>query len=216
MPEVRPSESTAIVRVDQIMDAPGAPIDLVGREITVKLATPASVKPNDKIEFFTKGWLVGNSLAVIEVGRAAPPQNLPAALRQIEATHRKIADDSLQHELTNAAAVVCGTVVAVRPSRIPHLPRQHDPEWYEAEIIVRSVAKGPLTRRTVTVLFPNNNDPMWHKSPKFAEGQTGVWLLHRNQSSLPAVKDQLTALNPLDFQDQTQLEHLRALIKTNK
>jgi len=50
------------------MDAPGAPIDLVGREITVKLATPASVKPNDKIEFFTKGWLVGNSLAVIEVG----------------------------------------------------------------------------------------------------------------------------------------------------
>jgi len=57
---------------------------------------------------------------------------------------------------------------------------------------------------------------MWHKSPKFAEGQTGVWLLHRNQSSLPAVKDQLTALNPLDFQDQTQLEHLRALIKTNK
>jgi len=216
MPEVRPSESTAIVRVDQIMDSPGVPVDLVGQEITVKLATPASVSPNDRIEFFTKGWLVGSSLAVIEVGRTAPPQSPPDELLQIKSTHRKMADESLQNELANAVVVVYGTVLAVRPWKAPHLLTQHDPEWYEAEIIVRPVAKGPSNRRKLTVLFPNNNDRVWHRSPKFSKGQTGIWLLHRDQSGSPAGKDQLTALNPLDFQDQTQLERVRAMIKANK
>jgi len=36
------SDSTAVVRVDEIVEAPGAPPDLKGQEITVKLATAGS------------------------------------------------------------------------------------------------------------------------------------------------------------------------------
>ncbi|MGA2373691.1 MAG: hypothetical protein ABSG11_23785 [Candidatus Korobacteraceae bacterium] len=55
---------------------------------------------------------------------------------------------------------------------------------------------------------------MWHNSPKFHEGQQGIWLLHVNQVRLPGVQDQYTTLRPLDFQSEAQLERIRRLLNS--
>lgn len=216
MPEVRASDSTAVVRVDQIIEAPGATPDLAGQEITVQLSAAGSVKPNQRMTFFTRGWLAGNSLAVIEVGRSADAQSPAGVREQVQATRRKAAEEALQREIASAEAVVAGTVASVRPANTPHLGSEHDPNWYQAEITVGSVAKGHIDGHSVTVLFPNSDDVMWQSAPKFQTGEQGVWLLHRNQMALPGIKDRYTVLNALDFQDQGQLERIRSLLKASK
>lgn len=70
MPEVKASDSTAVVRVDEVIEALGTPPDLPGKEITVQLAPPGSVSAGQEYTFFTKGWLMGEGMAVIEI---APP-----------------------------------------------------------------------------------------------------------------------------------------------
>jgi hypothetical protein len=216
LPEVPASDSTAVVRVDEIVEAPGAPPDLAGQEITVQLARAGSAKEGEKATFFTRGWLLGESLAVIEVGREAA-EGGGQAREQIQATRAKMGDEALQEEIASAETIVAGTVAGVRPASIRHIGSEHDPDWYEAEIGVESVEKGHLTGKTVVVLYPNSNDVMWQSAPKFKAGQQGVWLLHRDQAKLPGVKEQqYTALKPLDFQETGQLERIRALSKKTK
>jgi hypothetical protein len=217
MPEEVPaSDSTAIVRVDEIIEAPGAPPDLAGQEITVQLAAHGSVQEGEKATFFTRGWLVGNSLAVIEVGRPAGALSSSQAREQTQSTRRKEADEALQEEIASAEAIVAGTVTSVRPASIRHIGSEHDPDWHEAEIRIESVEKGHLTGHTIVVLFPNSDDVMWQSAPKFKQGQQGIWLLHRNQTKFLGIKDQYTALKPLNFQDRGELERIRTLRKSSK
>ncbi len=213
MSEVQASDSTAVVRVDEIVEAPGAPPDLNGQEITVKLATAGSVKAGEQATFYTKGWLLGESMAVIELSHTPTS---PQAHEQVESTRRKAADEALKGEITSAEAIVAGTVAGVKPSSIRHIGSEHDPDFYEAEITVDSVVKGKVTGHSVVVLFPNSDDMMWQGSPKFKQGQQGVWLLHRNQTKMPGVKDQYTVLNPLDYQERGELERIRSLSKAAK
>lgn len=213
MPTVPANESTAVVRVDQIIDAPGAPPDLAGKTITVKLLQPNSVKAGEQLTFFTKGWLMGNSMAVIEVGRSASAQTIRD---QVQNTRGLVADEALQKQMATAEAIVQGTVTSVRPAPIPHLATEHDPDWYEAHIEVESVIRGRLPGREVTLLFPHSDDVMWKRSPKFTQGQRGIWILHRNQARLPGIENRYTALDPLDFRPAEELDRVQRLSKSEK
>jgi hypothetical protein len=213
MSEVPATESTAVVRIDEVIEAPGAPAGLLRQEITVQLSQTGLLKAGDQATFFTRGWLLGNSMAVIELGHAVD-QSVQQTGEQVQATRQKTADEALQAEIASAESIVAGTVASVRPSHIPHIGSEHDPDWYEAEITVSSVVKGHLPSHTVTVLFPHSDDPMWQGAPKFKEGQQGIWLLHRNQMNLPGIKDQYTVLNTLDFQTMENLERIRKLVKS--
>jgi hypothetical protein len=213
MSEIPASDATAVVRVDEIVEAPGAPPDLKGQVITVKLSAAGSVKEGQQATFFTKGWLLGESLAVIELGHTATSAQVR---EQVQTTRQKAADEALKEEITSAEAVVAGTVASVKPSSIRHIGSEHDPDFYEAEITVDSVLKGKVTGHAVVVLFPNSDDVMWQSAPKFKPRQQGIWLLHRNQTNVPGVKDQYTALKPLDFQPPGELERIRSLSKAAK
>ena len=68
MKSVKASEATAVVRLDKLIEAPGAPPDLAGKSITVQVRQPSSLRVGQQATFFTKGWLLGNSMAVIEMG----------------------------------------------------------------------------------------------------------------------------------------------------
>jgi len=60
---------------------------------------------------------------------------------------------------------------------------------------------------------------MWIDSPKFKPGDTGVWILQRNQQEKGFPKMRvagLTALDPLDFQPSAALPHLRELVAGQK
>jgi hypothetical protein len=215
MPAVRASESTAVVRVDEVIDGPGAPPDLVGKQITVQLREPRSMKAGEQAVFFTKGWLLGNSMAVVEVGRQ-PASAAVTAREQVKETRQKIADEHLQVELETAEAVVVGKVISVHPSQIPHLGSEHDPDWYVAQIEVERVLQGDLRDRELTLLFAHSDDVQWHNSPKYKEGQTGIFLLHRNQARLPGIENQFTTLKPLDFRSPEELNRVERLIKAGR
>jgi hypothetical protein len=215
MKSVKASDATAVVRLDKLIEAPGAPPDLAGKSITVQLRQPGSLRVGQQATFFTKGWLLGNSMAVIEMGHSLEMQ-APSVQEQVSAVHQQMADEKLQSEMATAVAIVSGTVRAVHPAKIRHIGSEHDPDWYEAEIAVSGTLKGHIGRDTVTLLFPQSDDVMWHNSPKFKEGEQGIWLLHRNQTRLPGVEDQYTALRPLDFQPQNQLERVQRLLKSTQ
>jgi hypothetical protein len=56
---------------------------------------------------------------------------------------------------------------------------------------------------------------MWIDSPKFEAGQSGIWILQRKQKERgwPLMREPgLTALDPLDFQPQSQLDRVRELL----
>jgi hypothetical protein len=213
MPAVKAGPSTAVVRVDQIIEGPGAPPDLVGRGITVQLLEPGAVKVGSQAVFFTRGWLLGNSIAVIEVGSSVAPTEASRVAALVKSTRQTMADERLQQELATADAVVLGKVNSVGPATIPHLRTEHDPDWYEARILVESVLKGQVRGREVTVLFANSQDPQWYDSPKFREGQQGIWVLHRNQLRLPGIENQYTIVRSLDFQSREEIGRVERLAK---
>jgi hypothetical protein len=214
MKSARASETTVVVRVNKVIEAPGAPPDLPGKSITVQILHPGSFRVGEQATFFTKGWLLGNSMAVIEVGHLLQAQGAAASVQQAVGTaHQQMADEQLQNEVSTSDAIVSGTVRAVHPAKVAHIGSEHDPDWYEAEIAVTTPLRGKTASETVTVLFPHSDDVMWHNSPKFKEGERGVWLLHRNQVRLPGIEDQYTALRALDFQQQNQIERVQRLLK---
>jgi hypothetical protein len=217
MAPVKANSQTAIVRVDEVIYAPGAPPDLQGKQITVQLLESPAVKPGFQAVFFTKGWLLGQSMAVIELGRMEQTTGSTQSIRsQVNETHQRMADEELQVEIAASEAVIVAEVVSVRPSQIPHLGSEHDPDWYEARLAVQSVIKGNLHTREVTLLFPHSEDVMWHRSPKFKEGQNGIFLLHRNQARLPGIENQFTALNPSDFHSTEDLSRIQRLSRTQQ
>jgi hypothetical protein len=216
MPAVKANAATAVVRVDQVIDSPGAPPGLAGKTITVQLLEAGSVKAGSQSVFFTKGWLLGESMAVIEVGQLGRDTNIQRLTEQINSAHQKVADEALQNQLATAEAVISGRVTSVRRAEIPRVGSEHDPDWYTAFIQVESVIKGQMPAHEVILLFPHSDDVMWHDSPKFKEGQQGIWLLHRNQARLAGIENQLTALRPLDFHSREELGRVERLVKAEQ
>lgn len=222
MPAVPVTEGTAIVRVNQVFESPSVFSHLAGSDITVQLTQPARVRVGQQAIFFANGWLYGNSLAVVEVGRISARTDHEGLRKQITEANQKAADQNLQRRINVAQFVIVGKVSETRP--LQEKARQgpvteHDPDWWEAVIEVQSAEKGKLREKRVTVIFPNSTDEMWIDSPKFRPGQEGIWILQRDQKEKgwPVLRAPgLTALHPLDFHAVNQLDRIRALTQRGK
>ena len=68
MPGVPVTDNTARVTVEEVLRSLGTVDDYSGRDITVQLASPAEA--GQRLTFFTRGWLYGQGVAVVEVARA--------------------------------------------------------------------------------------------------------------------------------------------------
>jgi len=215
---VSATPSTAVVKVDQIFYGPQQFQDHLGKTITIQLNANQPAKRGDKAVFFARSWLYGESIAVVEVGRVAGADKA-AMQKDIDAAAQALADQRLSVRLGAAQLVVAGTVRHTAPFRDEQHRRietEHDPDWWTADITVQSVEKGALPANAVTILFPNSGDELWLDSPKFKEGQKGIWILQRDQKEKgwPVLRvPGLTALDRLDFQPPEQLERVRRLIK---
>jgi hypothetical protein len=177
---VEANARTAIVRVDEVLKAADTLDDFTGREITVFLRQPDSVKAGDQKIFFTRVGLVGETLGVVELGRrTGPAANLKA---QVASARAQILASDLRARVTAADLVVSGRILSTRatyaePKSGPIT--EHDPLWWEAVLAVRKVVKGQVTEATVTFWFPGSADAMWALVPKPSAGHEGAWLLHR-------------------------------------
>lgn len=214
MASVPVTESTAVVRVEEVVRAPDAVGDQTGREITVELRTPR-IKPKGRALFFTEGLSFGESIAVREIGRVRTKD--PGRLRkEVDELMERRAGQALERRVAGSDLIVVGRIGAMRPIGRADEKRsrsEHDPDWWEAAIEAESVERGRHDlRKPVPLIFPNSRDVMWYQAPKPSPGQDGVWLLRRPQiEELP--EEAYTALDPLDYQPRDQLDRVREAIE---
>jgi hypothetical protein len=105
------------------------------------------------------------------------------SFRELE---RQVTDSTLAERVRAADMIVTGRVESIQAATLTPTPRhritEHDANWQEAVITVDSMLKGPTSARVV-VRFPASLDIAWHRLPKFAVGQAGTFLLHRDALS---------------------------------
>ncbi len=241
--QVPKSEETAIVHVDEILQAPPALAKTLGKEITVKLAQGAKPKVGDQVLFHANGWLFGKTVAVESVKQEAPAR--VAAMMQGRGADPtlNLKDQEIQNRVASADMVVEGEVSSV------HLPQsetaatraagparpvsEHDPKWREAVVDVKTVHKGEPTTKQVVVRFPSSTDVQWYRAPKFHAGDRGVWVLQspketpdtgaaiqpRGAAALAMTATAIpgaavyTALSPMDFQPANQPDNVASVIR---
>ena len=195
MKEVPVGSRTAIVRVEEVLEAPSALAKLKGQDIAVELSGKKKIAKGDTLILHTRSWVFGKSVAVRSEreertettgGARAAGLSDPAETRRI----RKV-----RAQLDRADLVVSGKVAAVTvpptPSRARSLTAvktteglrvsEHDPKWRQAVIDVHETHKGSRTPAQVTVLFPASTDVRWYRAPKFQAGQIAVFILKKTK-----------------------------------
>jgi hypothetical protein len=198
-------DRTAVVRVDRVLRAPEAMEGVAGREITVRLRSPA--KQGTQATFQAEGWLYGESMAVVETGRRRRAGGETEARSGDDARESAAAADraarfrrELKERAGEAAAVVLGRVTGVNERAAPAEGRlsEHDPQWAVATIEVDQAVKG-RPARTTKVWFATSEDVMWRQAPKLRVGQQAVMLLQKGAPEVPD-KRAHAVLDRLDVQ----------------
>jgi hypothetical protein len=191
--------------------------DLTDTDITVQLRSSQELQEGQQATFFTTGWIYGTSIAVQELdhvegrismdrmgelaasGRVATPQDQTARLQQ---------------RIAEADIVVVGTVSNISlPEQRPRGPiTEHDPEYKVATIEVHTTEKGDVPQDRIEVVYSASNDVRWHRTPTFHVGQTGIFLLNRQE--IQALEtEEYAALSPLDYYPPEQVASVRRLIE---
>jgi hypothetical protein len=214
MADVPITAATTVVEVRESYRWPDAVTDYTGEEIT--LVRQSESPPSDEINvFFARPWIYGEGLALIEV---AAEKDDGGARRKIEEADQLATRAALTDRVSRANLVVAGVVRVTRPAgdKEPVPTSEHDPLWYEALVEVESVEKGKSGGKELVVLYPNSTDEFWYDSPKFHEGDRGIFILQRNQQERGPKRFRvrgLTALHPLDFQPIERLDFLKSLLE---
>jgi len=217
LPEVPASANTSVVRVDEVLSGAAQFSDHLGREITLYSDNPRGLAAGRTAVFFTRSWLYGRSLAVVEVGRI-PEAKGSTMLDDIKDAEQAAFDRRLEARIAKATVVVAGEVTDMGsgPELRRSIQTEHAPDWAQAFVKVSEVLKGKDTGPIVAVVFPQSLDELWIDSPKFQRGQSGVLILQLDQDEKgwPVLRvPGLTALDPLDFQPMEALDRVRRMIE---
>jgi hypothetical protein len=216
---VQATDRTVIVQVGEVLHGPPEVGALGGTRVTVQLSSELpTLNVGDRATFFTNGWVYGEGMAVIEVGRTSVEEaaertlrldSLEGAVSPVQAALAELAQDELVEHARGADAVVRGRIVSLAEVPDPSPPREHDADYWIATLEVDHVERGELPDPSaVPVLYANSIDARWRESPKPKAGQAGLWLLHRTSDELAGVAPfELT--HPIDAQPSIQLDVLR-------
>jgi hypothetical protein len=204
MPEVPVTARTAVVRVDEIIEAPPTMTDFTGRDITVELGGKKKIKAGGQALFYANGWILGDGLAVRSIEhRAVPPVAGMAAVGVTPGDPvENLANKHVRARFERSSVVISGRVKAVRlpeategraaaaaasaagPGADSVAPEvrpvsEHDPVMHEAVVEVEAVHKGEHAGSETFIRFPSSTDVQWYRSPKFRPGQQGYFMLQR-------------------------------------
>src|SRR5207302_9405757 len=133
-------------------------------------------------------WTSGPAVGVREAGdeRGRSPVVREDQQEAVARARREMHDADLKAHIETAAMVVAGRVEQVRPAELAGAPArpkrisEHDPNWQEAIIQVQDGIKGAQAGDQVVVRFPGSADVAWVGTPKFAVGDEGTVLLHKD------------------------------------
>ena len=236
MSNVPVTSRTAIVRVDEILQAPKLLSGYQGQNITVQLNKAEKVKEGQQAVFYTNAWLFGDSVAVQSVGHREVTESVLATAQGESAVSAKRNRDLHEH-LRDADVVVKGKVVSVGlPKKLASAAgktkaskenatthySEHSPKWNEAIVDVESVEKGRKLQKRITVQFPQSDDVAWRRAPKLDPGQEGIFLLHKSPTEAAAKKQaagttkkqSYVVLHDDDFLPADKASHVRSLIQS--
>jgi hypothetical protein len=202
MKDVPVNERTAIVRVDQIIEAPPGLADYNGQDITVQLSGRPKAAVGLEMIFHTISWMYGESVAVQAISQEPVKSSHTAMLAAATDPVDRHAQRQTRERFNDADLVVSGKVVAVRlpAEKTPGLQginasasdqvsggpvSEHDPKWREAVVEVDAVHKGAHKKKQLVVRFPASTDVMWYGTPKFHPGQQGYFMLHKSEVEKP-------------------------------
>lgn len=229
-PEVKASARTAIVRVDEVIQAPDALADVAGHDVTVELGGRDKLTAGQQAMFFAHGWVFGESLAVHAVHHPLVESAHVAMAAAGASPVANLASQDAKTRFDRASVVISGEVTSVSVTNggdasvnggNGHRLTEHAAVWRQASIAVHAVHKGKLAGKRATVHFPASTDVLWYRAPKFHAGQQGFFMLHRDEPAAargklalaPAAgKAVLTALDPADFQPFDQPGGVRAIV----
>jgi hypothetical protein len=216
--EVSVTQNTAVVHVDQVLQAPPMLANRDGTDITVLLRDAEQVQEGQQATFFTTGWIYGEDIAVQEVGhvegrvddeRAAELAALSPGTPE-NRTHR------LQQRLADAEFVASGMVSEIKfpegyDTRGP--VSEHAPLLREATIQIETVYKGDLSadQDTVQAIFFASQDVRWHRTPILDVGQKGIFVLDKREIR-ELQREEYAALDPLDYQPPEQRDLIQTLL----
>jgi hypothetical protein len=212
VPAVSPSQRLVVVRVDRALRVDPILGDLRGKMITVAATAPETLTPGQRAVFFTNSWIHGRGIAVREVEHVdvREEDRVAAAVGQLPQVH-------LMDRLKSAELVVDAEVERVSPVE-KRSPERNVALWADAELRVRRVLHGTATQLT-RVYFPTADWPPWTTAPRFRERQRGVFILHqpdrdRTLSEPTLEAGSLIALDPADFQPESELHRVEELLAT--
>ena len=183
------SRNTLVVRVDRIIDKPGAVSLAEGKDITVAVEDTAAFHVGTRATFYAEGWVVGEGIAVKELAHdLIPAVSSRLSQGQDEARVKRVkqerADAEMKERIDGADMVAVGRVVSVKPLALAtpdHRPiTEHNPEWQEATITVETGLKGIASGKQVVVRFPASEDVAHYGAPKFKVDQQGVFILKKD------------------------------------
>ena len=167
MKDVPVDDRTAVVTVDQIIEAPADLADYNGQDITVQLGGRQKIKTGQELIFHTVSWMYGDSIAMRSLSQEPVKDSHAAMLSSgVDPAERRAQREQQEHFQT-ADLVVSGKVVAVRlPDKAaqtvkgagvaaseqpPSRPiSEHDPKWRE----LTTCTKAHTSRNRWSCVFP--------------------------------------------------------------
>jgi hypothetical protein len=219
MAEVPVTQSTAVVHVDEVLQAPPMLAGRAGTDITVVLDDAQQVQEGQQATFFTTGLMYAEDIAVREVGhvegRVGDEQ--AAELAALSPGTPENRTHRLQQRLADAELVARGMVSEIKfPAGYDTLGpvSEHAPLLREATIRIEEVYKGDLPgdQDTVEAIFFASQDVRWHRTPILDVGQKGIFVLDKREIR-ELQREEYAALDPLDYQPPERRDLIRTLVQ---
>lgn len=220
------TEQTAVVRADQVLEKPIAIALNNGDTLTVQLNDPAALPEGTRAIFYAEGWIVGTGIALREIGHTVLDVQQSAAAQEQNrerylTAKRQVQDDDLRARLVAADVVAYGSVVHVRRAEKPgRFITEHDPEWHEAVVQVRTAIKGVSVGEQIVVRFPGAMDVAFYRWPRFKEGDDHLLIASRD--TITGLPQAMVAGKPVeayvvgsavDVLPKEELERAQRLVK---
>jgi hypothetical protein len=209
---------TAVVRVDEVVDAVEPYEQMKGKDITVLLSSSRGKKAGDKQIFYTSGWYYGKTLGVKETeNNLRNTDNADALKKKVAVERINIRNDSIASELKRAVAVITGVVVEtnINVEKTPFIESEHDPELRKAIIEVKQVLKGRISAQRIEVFYAASDDVIWYSAPKLSKGLQAIFLLQMRQAPAIYRIKGFTVLDRRDVQSIENLETIKILLRNN-
>jgi hypothetical protein len=207
-----------VVVVTEVIEAPESFPNVSGQQVTVLFTEINRVKVGQERMFFTDPYWIGESIGVREIGsvmkgdKLYENKDISSLMKQARG---KQGDEQLEKTLKDARLVVSGKVVKIStPERKAPMGTEHDPEWKEAEVQIDETLKGKADK-TVKTLFASSKDVMFFQSPKFKEGDEGIFIIQQTDSeTAKLLRNENMVIDPSGFiTGKEKARHIKSLIK---